>query len=246
MRRLTIDIETSPNLADVWSLWNVNVGLSQLREASKVMCFAAKFHGDKKVHYYSDFHHGHGVMIEKAHGLLEEADAVIHWNGARFDIPHLNREFMLAELGPPAPFVQIDLLKTVRKVARFSSNKLDHVAQQLGVGSKVKHEGHSLWTKCMAGDAAAWNRMRRYNRQDVVLTEQLYDRLLPWIVGHPSVPLFDGIQGNACPKCTSTHLQSRGYRVLAAGRYHRFQCMDCKSWSNVATRESGVPLRSIS
>lgn len=246
MKALVLDIELTPNLADVWSLWNVNVGLSQLREVSSVTCFAGKFHGEKKVHYYSDHHHGHDVMIEKAHQLLDEADAVVHWNGTRFDIPHLNREFMLAGMAPPSPFVQIDLLKTVRKAARFASNKLDHVAQQLGVGAKVKHEGHSLWTKCMAGDAAAWGRMRRYNRQDVLLTEALYDRLLPWIVGHPSVPLIDGIQGNACPKCASTHLQSRGYRVAATGRYRRLQCQDCKSWSTATTRESGVPLRSIS
>ena len=47
--------------------------------------------------------------------------------------------------GMPSPFVQIDLLKN-RKAARFASNKLDHVAQQLGVGAKVKHEdGRNAW-----------------------------------------------------------------------------------------------------
>lgn len=56
---LTLDIETSPNLAHVWSLWKQNVSLSQLMQSGQVICFAAKWHDKPKVTFHSDHHDGH-------------------------------------------------------------------------------------------------------------------------------------------------------------------------------------------
>src|SRR5690606_29962163 len=111
MKLLVIDIETSPNLANVWGLWNQNIHLPQLLESGEVICFAAKWKHIDETMFYSTFHDGKDVMIEQAHIMLDHADAVIHFNGARFDIPHLNREFVEAGLTPPSPYAQIDLLK---------------------------------------------------------------------------------------------------------------------------------------
>jgi hypothetical protein len=77
-------------------------------------------------------------------------------------------------------------LKVVRQHFRFPSNKLDYVAQELGLGSKEKHEGFELWVKCMQRDLAAWQKMEKYNIQDVILLEKLYTTLLPWIISTPS------------------------------------------------------------
>ena len=68
----------------------------------------------------------------------------------------------------------------------FPSNKLDYVAQKLGVGAKVKHSGFKLWIKCMAGDKKAWAEMKKYQIQDVNLLVDLYYELLPWFVGKGS------------------------------------------------------------
>ncbi len=54
MKILTIDIETSPNLAHVWGLWNQNVGLPQLLEPTQMISFAAKWYETKSVQFYSD------------------------------------------------------------------------------------------------------------------------------------------------------------------------------------------------
>ena len=43
MKTLTLDIETAPQVAHVWGLWQQNVGLPQLLESGYVMCFAAKW-----------------------------------------------------------------------------------------------------------------------------------------------------------------------------------------------------------
>ena len=46
---LVIDIETAPASGYIWKLFDVNISLSQLIDTSKVICFAAKWYGEKKV-----------------------------------------------------------------------------------------------------------------------------------------------------------------------------------------------------
>jgi len=239
---LTLDIETSPNLADVWGLFNQNVSLNQLRESTRVLCFAAKWHDKPKVMFYSEFHDGFETMIEEAYKLLDEADVVVHYNGTRFDIPHLMREFVLAGMTPPSSFQQIDLLKVVRNKFRFTSNKLDHVASQLGLGSKASHAGHSLWVKCMAGDKKSWDSMRKYNKQDVLLTEELYKKLRPWMTNHPSHALYDGTT-DTCPNCGGSALVRRGFKYTNLGKYQQYRCSDCGAWSRSGRSEQLTDLR---
>lgn len=246
MKILTLDIETSPALADVWTLWDNNVSLNQLHSPTNVIAFAAKWYGDKKTLFYSDFHNGHAKMIEEAHRLLSEADVVIHYNGTSFDIPHLNREFLLAGFSPPEPFKQVDLLRVARKQFRFISNKLDHVSQQVGLKGKVAHEGHGLWVKCMAGDARAWEKMKEYNIFDVVLTEQLYGKLLPWINGHPNAVLYEADIRPACERCGSGNLTKQGLVRTQVSVFQQWKCLGCGSWSRSAKRLAGVDIRGTS
>jgi DNA polymerase elongation subunit (family B) len=228
-RVLILDLETAPHTAYVWGLWDQNVGLSQLIDTGRVMSVAAKWYGEKFIHQYDEHKDGHGTMLELAHELLEEADAVIHYNGTKFDIPMLHKEFLEYEMAPPSGIKQIDLLKTVRSQFRFPSNKLDYVVQHLGIGAKTEHEGFKLWVKCMEGDDKAWTRMRKYNVQDVVLTEKLYDRLQPWVKGGLNYGLFDA--EGCCTKCGSFSLTKRGFATTNTGRYQRWQCDDCGGWS---------------
>jgi len=65
----TIDIETSPNVAHVWGLFKQTVSLNQLMESGQVISFAFKWHGDKRVLFFSDHHNGHEAMIQAAHDL---------------------------------------------------------------------------------------------------------------------------------------------------------------------------------
>jgi len=169
---LLLDIEMAPNVAHVWGIWDQNIGLNQLRESSYVMCYAAKWLGDKKMMFDSVKKSGDKKMLAGIHKLLDEADAVIHYNGKRFDIPSLNKEFLLHGMFPPAPFKEIDLLTVAKSRFRFVSNKLDYVAQSLGLGKKTEHSGHELWVQCMAGIPKAWKTMEEYNKNDVILLEK--------------------------------------------------------------------------
>jgi len=223
-----LDIETSPNTAHIWGLRDQYINPEHLLESSYVLCWAAKWHGQREVMFASVNNMKPENMLRKIHDLVSEADAVVHYNGSRFDMPILNKEFLLHHLAPPAPYKQIDLLKVVRKEFRFPSNKLDYIAQRLGLGKKTPHEGYQLWVKCMNKDPAAWKVMEKYNKQDVVLLEKVYDRLLPWIKSHPNHNLYGG---DGCPNCGSHRLQKRGFSYTTTGTFQRFQCTNCGSWS---------------
>lgn len=240
MKILLLDIETSPNTAYVWGLWKQNVSLSQMIESSRTMCFAAKWLGDDNIIFHKEKKHANNkAMVKAAHKLLDKADAVIHFNGKKFDIPTLNKEFLLYGMNPPSPYHQIDLMVVAKSEFRFPSNKLQYIAGQLGVGGKVQHEGFELWVKCMAGEKEAWDKMEKYNRQDVFLLEDLYLKLRPWIKNHPNYPLYGDMEKKRCPKCNSSRLNYRGYYYTTTQTYRRLQCKDCGGWSR--TRFTEVP-----
>lgn len=231
LKILLLDIETSPNIAHVWGLFNQNIGLNQLMSSSYMMSFAAKWRGDhkKKTVFKSVFHDGRAEMLEELWRLLNEADAVIHYNGTKFDIPNCNKEFLLSGMQPPEPYHQIDLLRVVRSKFRFTSNKLDYVSKALGVGEKVKHAGHELWVKCLAGDTEAWEVMKKYNINDIIILESVYDKLLPWIADHPSHGLYTDLDRPVCPNCGGTHITKHGIETTKTSQYQRYRCEECKS-----------------
>lgn len=184
IRTLVIDIETFPNTAHVWRLWGEqNVGLAQLQESASLACWAAKWVGDRKIHFASVHADGRFAMLEQAYDLIQEADAIVHYNGRRFDMPYLRTEFVRQGWTRTSGYYDIDLCSVVKREFSFPSNKLQHVAGELLGEGKESTGGHQLWVDCMAGDEKAWARMRRYNIGDVKLTERLYDRLRPWCKG---------------------------------------------------------------
>lgn len=228
MKILLLDIETAPNLAYVWGLWQQNVGINQIEAAGYTLCWAAKWLDDDTMHFDSVNQSKPKKMLHRIHKMISEADAVITYNGIKFDMPTLNKEFLLHGMHPPAPYKNIDLIQTCKRVFRFPSNKLDYIAQALGIGNKVRHEGHELWTLCMAGDKDAWVRMQEYNEQDVKLLEELYKRLLPWLDKHPNRATRE--EGQCCPNCASTNYQSRGSYITTTQKYRRYQCNECGTW----------------
>lgn len=230
MKILLLDIETAPNLAYVWGLWDQNVGLNQLIDSGYILCWTAKWYGDKVTHFASREDNTKKEMLEPIHKLLDEADVVVHYNGKKFDIPWLNREFVAEGFMPPSPYKQVDLLETVKSKFKFPSNKLAYVSTALDIGEKIDTT-FDLWMGCMANDHEAWKLMRRYNIQDVKLLEKLYVKLLPWISKHANHSLFNYSERPVCPTCGSKRLLRRGYSRTIATTYQRYQCTDCGSWS---------------
>lgn len=229
MKILLLDIETAPHVTYVWSLWPESINHENIVTEGYTLCWSAKFLGENKI-YSGNLRDGNAPeMLAPLYSLLNEADAVVHYNGSKFDMPTLNKDFLLFSWNPPAPITQIDLLKVVRKNFKFPSNKLDYVCKKLGLGNKIKTGGLSLWKGCIDGDPESWAKMIAYNIHDVELLEALYHRLVGWIKNVPNHNLKT--QGTVCPNCGSKHLHSRGYHHTKSTTYRRFVCKSCGKWS---------------
>lgn len=194
---------------------------------------------ERKVRFYSEFHNGPEEMFQAVHDLLDEADVVMHYNGDKFDLPRLNTELLLAGRTPPSPYKSIDLYKVMRSNFAFPSNKLAYISERLGLAGKIKHDGHDLWVRCLAGDPKAWAKMKRYNVRDVRLLEELYEKVRPWIKNHPHHGLYSGIDF-CCPTCGSEDLERRGFAKTGVGRFQQYRCRPCGSWSRDTRRNLGM------
>lgn len=236
MRILLLDVETAPHKVYAWGLYDQDIAINQIVEPGYTLCWAAKWLHDKELMFDSIRKSGKRRMINHIHKLMTEADAIITYNGNKFDLPVLNQEILQLKLKPPPPTAQIDLYQTAKRKFRFASNKLDFISQELKLGRKHPHKGMDLWAGCMKGNAQDWKVMERYNKQDVRLLEKVYNKMLPWIRNHPNIGNYMDKDG-VCPQCGSRRIHSNGTRRTSVSVYVRFQCDDCGAWSRGALSE---------
>ena len=237
MKTLIWDIETAPTKAFVWGLWKNNVGLNQIVEPGRILCWAAKWLGDDEPVYYSnEWSDGQDRMIRELHDLLSEADANITYNGDHFDLPVLNSSFLKLGLAPHAESKSIDLYQVVKRRFRMLSNRLDYVCSFLGLEGKHETGGFQLWVDVLDGVAEAQEKFQDYNVNDVVILEALYERLRPWIRNPPQAGHFV-LGDHVCPSCGSPHVQRRGVHRTKVFEYQRYQCVECGAWSRERLRD---------
>ncbi len=225
---LTLDIETSPTMVWTFDMKPNWISPDKIIEPSAIMCFAAKWYAEDEVQYFSSHHDSREEMIENAWNLLDEADVLVTFNGVRFDNKHLKREFVLAGYPMPRPWKDVDLYREAKKQWAFESKGLAHLAERFELGAKEAHEGFGLWKSCLAGDEDAWERMKSYNIQDVVLTEAVYDRMRGWIPNHPHLGTIDAEdEAIFCNQCGSDELASNGLRRAVVIDYRLYRCQNC-------------------
>jgi len=219
-------------MAYVWGLFKQNVGLNQLIQPGRILCWAAKWYKEKGIYFaaeWSEYRQVDGnAMIPQLHALLSEADAVVTYNGNKFDLPKIHGEVLALGLPPIPPSPSIDLYTTCRRLG-YPSGKLAYVARHLGLGAKGQTAGFDTWVGAMEGIESDQRVMERYNKQDVRLLERLYTKLRPYIKTHPY--LGDAEQGGAnCPACGSKHVQKRGFLRSRTLLTQRLNCQGCGHW----------------
>lgn len=226
---LYLDIEWEPATAYVWRMWKENISPAQLIDAGGMLCFCAHWEGSKEFMFWSKWEHGREGMAQAALDLLTEADAVVTYNGDRYDLPKIRGEILLAGLTPPPSVSSIDLIRTIKGLG-FVMNRLAYIGPLLGAGKKVSHEGFELWKKVMDGNSVAQKKMQRYCIQDVRLLRDLYKKVKPFIKQHPHL----GPTKHECGSCGSNNVQKRGTRRTKYFKIQRVQCQSCGAWSEGA------------
>jgi len=228
---LIVDIETSPHLSWHFGRWKQNIPRKHTVKESRMLCFAAKWYGQKKVHFKSAWTHGQEPMLKSLWDLMDEADVVMGYNSKKFDVKRINSEFIRLGWEQPSPYEQIDLLLQVRKHFALSSNKLDDVLTELGLENKQSNSGFSLWMDVMAGVRSARTEMKLYNIQDVKVTEDLYENIKGWISPHPNWGLFINDDDPTCMNCKSKNVVKHKVRRTKVRVYQQYHCNDCGAYA---------------
>lgn len=233
-RILFLDIETSPILANVWSIWEQNVGLNQIQRDWFILSWAAKWeHEDKMM--YQDQRKARNIeddskLLKGIWNLLDECDIVVTQNGKAFDIKKLNARFVLNGMKPPSSFKHIDTKQIASQNFGFTSNKLEYLSNKLNKKYKKlnhgKFGGMVLWTECLKGNLQAWKEMEKYNKYDVLSLQELYNTLLPWAKNTPNFNVYHNEYHHICP-CGSKDLKRYGFAFTATGKFQRFVCKAC-------------------
>lgn len=235
-RVLIYDIETAPNLGYVWGKWRQNV--VHFQSEWYILCFAYKWLDERSTRVvalpdfdlYQTEPDNDRLLVGALRDLLDEADVTIAHNVTGFDAPRARSRMLAHGIDPPSPSKDIDTLRVARRQFAFNGNRLDDLCRALGVGVKAETGGFGTWLGCMSGDPKAWKQMTRYNRQDVVILEELYRRLRPWIPNHPNMALIAG-RPDSCPRCgASEGFEARGWRYYNVTRRRRFRCRACRGY----------------
>lgn len=237
---LVFDLETAPLIANVWALWDQNVALNQIVSDWHLLSWAAKWIGNPKV-MYMDQRNAKDMtddskILAVLWKLLDEADIVVAQNGQAFDCKKVNARFIMAGMNPPSPYKIIDTMLLAKKHFAFTSNKLEYMSDKLcKKHKKLKHAkfaGFELWAACLKGDLKAWEEMERYNKADVLATEELYEKLAPWGIPGVDGNVFHDAIELRCRNiaCGNATLKKRGRLVNRSGVFQKYQCSSCGAW----------------
>lgn len=220
----------------VWGKYEQNV--LAFEQETYMLCFAVKWQGQKRVliHALPDYPRykrspqDDTALIKELWRVFNEADIIVAHNGDAFDIKTSNARFLFRSLPPPKPYQTIDTLKIARRRFKLNSNKLDDIAKTLKLGRKFHTGGFKLWQDCMRGQRTAWERMKRYNKQDVVLLEKVYEKLKPWAPTHPNLTLYkEETDRPACPRCLHPEVHKYGWYYTPGRKTKQYKCKKCYS-----------------
>ena len=228
---LLLDIETLPIVAYTWGLYKQNLSYENIIKDWCCLSWSAKWLFDDDVlggvlTSEEAKSRDDSRIIKNVWKLIDQSDVIIAHNCKKFDIKRLNTRFKLNGLKPPMPYQQIDTLEVARKYFSFSSNRLDYIGKIMARDEKLFTD-FNLWKKCDQGDYKSLSYMLNYNKKDVLLLEEVYVELRPWIKSHPNMGIYCESKDSVCGNCGSHKLKWGGAYVTPSGRFSAYRCDNC-------------------
>ena len=241
MQMLFLDVETRPDIAVSFTRFKANMTQDHiLEEGGGLISIAWKFgqHGDLKGMVQTPdqaLDNDDYILVKSLIEQIENADIIVGHNIDQFDLPVIRARAVINGLRPPRIVKTIDTLKIARTM-RFQSNKLDSLAQVLGVGEKHKHSGISMWVGCIRGEIKALEEMLKYNLIDVELLIKVYNKLRAFDPKAPNAGLYDLSETPVCRVCGSLNVFPTGNTVkTGVAEYDEYRCDDCGARSRGRT-----------
>lgn len=222
------DVEISGITVNTWNLYPERIPYQNIIQDWYLVSVCWKELDKKTVHKSSllddpkrfakdhtdDYH-----VVKTVRQALEDVDILIAHN-AKFDLKAFNTRLIFHNLPPLPKILQVDTLGEIKKVSKFTSNRLDYLSKILTNTEKQK-TSDNLWFRVCKGEVKAIKEMVRYNVKDVLILEKLYLRIRKYI----SHPVISGANELSCPKCGSFNFTKHKPRLTASGsKYQQYQC----------------------
>lgn len=228
------DIETAPMNAWVWGRKEQWIQQENIEQKWFIVCASWKWEGDDEIHSVSvldskkRFQNNHTDdyrVLRQIYKTLEYADILVHHNGDSFDLKRAKTRGLHHGLGPIPKVKTVDTLKQARKHFNFPSNKLDDIAEYFGLARKHKVSMEDF-IGCAKGNEEAIKRIVEYNKQDIKIQEDVFQKIRPYI-DIPNLSLWMDIKHIVCPSCGGEEYSKSGLSYTGAGKYQRYKCKGC-------------------
>lgn len=229
-KRLFFDIEVSANIGLFWqSGYKLNIGPENIIKERAIICICYKWEDDKTVHsLHWDSKQDDKKLLQQFIKVINESDEAVGHNGDRFDLSWIRTRCLFHKIDMFPNYVTIDTLKIARQKFKFNSNKLNYIADFLGIGEKIKTD-FGLWKNIMLNkDPKAMADMIKYCQKDVVLLEKVYKELARHTVAKTHYGVIFGGDRGSCQECGSDSLKIHSRKILASGiKKIGYQCTTC-------------------
>lgn len=113
---------------------------------------------------------------------VENYDVIVHYNGDNFDLPFLDTRLAIhGERKRISLIHSIDLLPLVKRKMRLNSNKLDTVANALGLTEEKTKLLPQVWQQASHGSKKDLDYIVSHCQADVLVLEEAFKRLKVFI-----------------------------------------------------------------
>lgn len=238
MKILLFDIESSLSEVLTFEFFDANIPHTNIRTERFIHCISWKFYGEDKIYSVSVLDdpkrfkknpHDDTHVLKVFSEAIKKADALTGHNSNSFDIKMIQGRLLLNGLPPLSNFQSYDTYRIAKKLFRLPSNKLDYLAKVLGLGKKTNNPS-DLWQRAFDGDVKALKQMVKYNRNDVVILEKVFEKLMPHVKNNPLKRSEEAVCKN--PACGSVQVRLKGTRMTKSGRNQEYCCVLCGSYGS--------------
>jgi hypothetical protein len=232
IRRLFLDIETSPCIGSFWRPgYNLRLTNDNIEIQARIITAAYKWQGDPEVRTLawkgptlreSDKH-----IIEEIVPIMNASDEIVAHYGDGFDVPWIRTRALYHGI-VTGIWKTVDTHAWAKKHFLLPTNKLDDIAKYLEIGSKL-HTEYELWRLItFHADKMSLDKMVEYNKHDVELLEKVWEKLQAYAPPPTHLGVHEGREKFTCPECGGEPKKRQRPMTSTTGTVkHQMYCHIC-------------------
>ena len=208
------------------------IDYSNIIKERAIICICYKWEDEKEVYALQwDSKQSDKAMLLKFIEVANVASELVGHNGDKFDLAWIRTRCLYHGLDMFPKYVTIDTLKVARSKFKFNSNRLNYIADYLGLGQKIKTD-FDLWrTILLDNNKKSMESMIKYCKKDVALLEKVYKKLSVHLEPKTHHGVLFGSLRSDCPECGSEEIKVHDRRATASGLVKLvMKCYTCNKY----------------